>query len=112
MLNAVTLESSGAAIVHMHRQGHRDGTLWKHQALAIVLIDAQVISDDLKLITRHSKYVVVVNTHEINSLAGPVGRQMQVAICAGQMKPSTPKPLVSQPRKPQHHKFDNRICNP
>ena len=78
MLNAVTLESSCAAIIHVHGERYGKCAFWKHQALAIVLIDAQVVGDDLKLITRHLKYVVVVDTHEINSQAGPVGRQMQL----------------------------------
>jgi len=63
MLNAVALKSSRAAIIHVDRQGHCDGTLWIHQPFTIILIDAEVIGDDLKLITRHSKHVVVVNTH-------------------------------------------------
>ncbi len=84
MLNAVALESSCAAIVHMHRQRHGNGALWIHQALAIVLIDAQIIGDDLELVARHSKHVVVVNTHEINSQAGPVGRQMQLLFAPGE----------------------------
>src|SRR4029077_18540843 len=74
MLNAVPLERSGAAIIHMHRQRHGDGTLWIHQALAIVLINAQIISDDLKLVARHLKHVVVVNTHEINTLNRSVAK--------------------------------------
>jgi hypothetical protein len=111
MLNAVALERSCAAIIHVHWQRHGDGPLWIHQALAIVLIDAQIVGDDLKLVARHSKYVVVVNAHEINTLGRSVA-QMQVAICAGRIEPSTPKAFVSQPRKPQHHKVDNLICNP
>jgi hypothetical protein len=91
MLNTIALKSSRAAIIHVHRQGHGNGALWIHQPLAIVLIDTQVIGDDLKLITGHLKHVIVVNTHEINSQAGPVDRQMQVAICVGRIAPSTPK---------------------
>jgi hypothetical protein len=83
MLNAVALKSSRAPIIHMHWQGHSDGALWKHQPFAIILIDAQVIGDDLELITRHSKHVVVVNTHEINLQVRPVGRQMQLLFALG-----------------------------
>jgi hypothetical protein len=83
MLNAVALKGSRAAIIHMHWQSHSDGALWKHQPFAIVLIDAQVIGDDLKLITRHSKHVVVVDTHEINSQARPVARQTQLLFALG-----------------------------
>jgi hypothetical protein len=35
------------------------------------------------LITRHSKHVVVVNTHEINLQVRPVGRQMQLLFALG-----------------------------
>jgi len=69
MLNAVALERSCAAIIHVHRQRHGYGALWIHHALAIVLIDAQIVGDDLKLITGHLKHVIVVDTHE-NKLAG------------------------------------------
>src|SRR5262245_21998680 len=68
MLNAVTLEGSCAAIIHMHRQSHGDGAFWIHQPIAVVLVDIQIIGNDPKLVTRHSKYVVVVDTHEINTL--------------------------------------------
>jgi hypothetical protein len=51
------------------------------------------------LVTRHSKHVVVVNTHEITSQARPVGRQMQVAICAGRIEPSTSKAGTSKDRQ-------------
>src|SRR6266487_1185105 len=119
MLNPVTLESSRAAIIHVHRQGHGDGALWIHQTFAIILIDAQVIGDDLKLVTRHSKYVVLVDTHEINSQARPVGspkcscylRWANGAVNSESFRKSTPKPFVSYPRKTQHHKFDNLICH-
>ena len=74
MLDTVALERSCAAIVHMHRQRHGDGALWIHQALAIIFIDAQIIGDDLKLVARHSKNVVVVNTHEINTLGRSVAK--------------------------------------
>ena len=94
MLNPVTLEGPRATIVHMHRQRHCDSTLWVHQPITVVLVDTQVIGDDLKLVTRHLKHVVVVDTHEINKL-GPVGRQMQLLFGAGQMEPSTPKLFVS-----------------
>jgi hypothetical protein len=95
MLNAVTLEGSCAAIVHMHWQRYGDCALWVHQPFAVVLVDTQIIGNDLKLVTRHSKHVVVVDTHEINWQAGPVGRQVQLLFGAGQMEPSTPKPFVS-----------------
>ena len=74
MLDAVALECSRAAVVHMHRQRHSDGALRIHQALAIILIDAQIIGDDLELVARHSKHVVVVNTHEINTLDRSVAK--------------------------------------
>ena len=83
MLNTVTLEGSRAAIIHVHRQGHGDCALWEHQPFAIVLVDTQVIGDDPKLVTCHSKHVVVVDTHEINSQARPVSRQMQLLFALG-----------------------------
>jgi hypothetical protein len=64
MLNAVGLERSCATIIHMHWQRHSDGALRIHQPLAIILIDAQIVGDDLKLITGHLKHVIVVDTHE------------------------------------------------
>src|SRR5205807_97800 len=64
MLNAITLESSRAAVIHVHRQRHGDGTLRIHQPIAMVSIDVQVIGDDRKLIAGHLEHVVVVNSHE------------------------------------------------
>ena len=64
MLNAITLESSRAAVIHVHRQRHGDSTLRIHQPIAMVSIDVQVIGDDRKLIAGHLEHVVVVNSHE------------------------------------------------
>src|SRR2546428_3224730 len=64
MLDAIALESFRAAVIHVHRQRHSDRPLRNQQTLAIVLADAQVISDDLELITGHFKHVVVVDVHE------------------------------------------------
>ena len=66
MLHAVPLKNPGAAIIHMDGQRHGHGTLRKHQSVAFVFIDVQVIGDDLELITGHSKNVVVVNVHQEN----------------------------------------------
>ena len=63
MLDAVTLERPGAAIIHVHWKGHGDRSLGVHQAISVVLIDIQVLSDHLELSTGHSKNVVVVNMH-------------------------------------------------
>jgi hypothetical protein len=46
------------------RQRDRDRAFGVHQTIAIVLVDAEVIGDDLKLVTRHFKNFVVVNRHE------------------------------------------------
>src|SRR5437667_10735912 len=64
MLDAVTLKRSRAAIVTVHRQSDIDRALRIHQPVAIVVIDAQIIGDDLKLVAGHLKNFVVVNRHE------------------------------------------------
>ena len=64
MLDAIPLKSFRASVVHVHRQRDRDRALRVHQPLAIVLVDAEIIRDDLKLIAGHFKYYVVVNRHE------------------------------------------------
>ena len=60
MLHAITLESLGAAVVHVHRERDGDGALRVHQPIAIVLIDLQVIGDDLELVAGHLENFVVV----------------------------------------------------
>src|SRR4051812_9898569 len=64
MLNTIALESPGTAVVHVHWQRDGNGALRIHQPVAIVFIDVEIVGDDLKLITGHSKHVVVVNVHE------------------------------------------------
>src|SRR5437660_11066477 len=64
ILNAITLKSSRAAVVHMHRKRDGDGTLGIHQSLAIVLVDAEIIGNDLELVAGHFENFVVVNSHE------------------------------------------------
>jgi hypothetical protein len=76
MLNPIALKSSRAAIIHVHWQGHCDGALRIHQPVTIVLVDAEVIGNDLKLVTCHSKHVVVVNTHELSAFE--YGAKMEV----------------------------------
>ena len=61
MLDAVTLESSGAPVVHVHRQRHGDGALGIRRPFAIALVDVQVIGDDAKLLASHLENFVVVN---------------------------------------------------
>jgi hypothetical protein len=63
MLNPITLKRPGAAIVHVHRQRHSDRALGVHQPVPVVLVDAQVVGDDLKLVARHFENFVVVNRH-------------------------------------------------
>ena len=63
MLNAITLESLRAAIVHVHRQRYGHGALRIHEPLAIVFVDAQIIGDDLELVAGHFEHVIVVNMH-------------------------------------------------
>jgi hypothetical protein len=63
MLNAVTLESFRASIIHVDRQCDRYRTLGKHKPFPIIRVDAQVIGNDLKLITGHAKNVVLVDMH-------------------------------------------------
>src|SRR5260370_7406117 len=64
MLNAITLKSSRAAVVHMHRKRDGDGTLGIHQSLAIVPVDAEIIGNDPELVAGHFENFVVVNRHE------------------------------------------------
>ena len=45
-------------------QGHGHGALRKHQPIAIVRVDLQVIGDDLELVARHLEDFVVVNAHK------------------------------------------------
>ena len=64
MLDAITLESLGTAVVHVNGQSDRHGAFRKHEPIAIVLIDLQVIGDDLELVARHLENFVVVNAHK------------------------------------------------
>src|ERR1700675_1722328 len=63
VLDSITLKSFRAPVIHVHGQRYRDGALRIHEPIAVVLVDVQVISDDLKLGTGHSKNIVIVNTH-------------------------------------------------
>ncbi len=63
MLNAITLESLGGAVVHMDRERHRHRPFRIHQPIAVVLIDVQVIRDDLKLVASHLENFVMVDSH-------------------------------------------------
>ena len=63
MLHAITLKSFCAAIIHVHWQRHGDGTFRIHETIAMVLVDAQIIGNDLELSTGHSKHVIVVDSH-------------------------------------------------
>ncbi len=71
MLHPVSLESLGAAVVHMHRESHGHRALGVHQPVAIVFVDVQVIGDDLELVAGHCEDFVVVN-HK--SRAGTIER--------------------------------------
>jgi len=112
MLNTVALESSCAAIVHMHWERHRDGTLWIHQPVAVVLVDTQVIGNDLKLVTCHLKHVVVVDTHEINLQARPIGRQTQLLFALVEWSRQLRKRSRISCETLEQRKVDNLICNP
>ncbi len=61
MLDAVTLKSSGAPVVHVHRQRHGDGAFGIRRPFAVVLVDVQIIGDDAKLLASHLENFVVVN---------------------------------------------------
>src|SRR2546430_1909331 len=76
MLDAITLKRPRAAIVHVHGQGDGEGALRIHQPFTIVLVDAEVIGNDLKLVTGHLKNFVVVNRHETKS--GVSARKVQM----------------------------------
>ena len=77
MLHAVTLESLGAAVVHVHRQRDGHGALRIHEPIAIVLIDVQVIGDDLELVAGHLEDFVVVNAHKEQSRKGRCSRAVE-----------------------------------
>src|SRR6266566_3567296 len=76
MLDAITLKRLRAAIVHVHGQGDGDGALRIHQPFTIVLVDAEVIGNDLKLVAGHLKNFVVVNRHQTKS--GVSARKVQM----------------------------------
>ena len=78
MLDAITLESLGAAVVHVHRQGDGHGALRKHEPIAIVRIDLQVIGDDLELVAGHLEDFVVVDAHKEKPEGKCAGREIQV----------------------------------
>jgi hypothetical protein len=67
MLDSIALKGFRAPVIHVHRQ--RDGyrAFRKHKPFTVILVDAQVIGDDLKLIAGHPKNVVLVNMHEANA---------------------------------------------
>src|SRR3954462_13085864 len=67
MLDAIALESLGAAVIHVHRKGDGHGALREHEPIAIVIIDLKVIGNDLELVARHLENFVVVNAHKPRS---------------------------------------------
>src|SRR4051812_21617151 len=83
MLDAVALESLGAAVIHVHRKGDGHGALREHQAIAIVLLDLKVIGDDLELVARHLENFVLVNAHKTRSRKVECPARNSGAICAG-----------------------------
>src|SRR5262245_6760300 len=60
MLHPVALEGLRIAIIHVHWESNGHRPLRVHKPIAIVFVDVEVISDDLKLVTRHLKDFVVV----------------------------------------------------
>ena len=61
MLDPVTLKSSGAPVIHVHRQRHGDCAFGLRRPFAIALIYVQIIRDDAKLLASHLENFVVVN---------------------------------------------------
>ena len=90
MLDAVTLESSGAPVVHVHRQRHGDRAFGVRRPFAIAFIDVQVIGDDAKLLASHPENFVVVN-RVCRCICATLGRPWEAAICAGHEASSTAK---------------------
>src|SRR6478609_9650424 len=83
VLDAITLESFCAAIVHMHWEGHGDGTLGHHQAITMAVRNFQVIGDDAELLARHLKNVVFVDAQGGTHRFGGAGNSAwKSAICA------------------------------
>ena len=90
MLDAVTLKSSGAPVVHVHRQRHGDGAFGIRRPFAIALVDVQIIGDDAKLLASHLENFVVVN-RVCRCISATLGRPWEAAICAGHVASSTAK---------------------
>src|SRR4030095_11995740 len=61
MLHAVTLKSSRAPVVHVHRQRHRNRAFGVRGPFAVTLVGVQIIGDDAKLLASHLENFVVVN---------------------------------------------------
>src|SRR6202011_4377133 len=80
------------AVVHVDRQRHGDRALWIRGPFAVAFIHVQIIGDDRKLITRHFKNLVVVNSH------GKSARGRRLRISAFANDPSTPKAFASASR--------------
>jgi len=59
MLHPITLKSLRAAVIHVHRQGDRDGPLRVHQPIAIINVNLQIFGDDAELLARHCENVVI-----------------------------------------------------
>ena len=61
MLNAISLISFGAAVVHVHWQGHGNCAFGQHQTLAMIGLDFEIIGNDAELLARHLENVVLID---------------------------------------------------
>jgi hypothetical protein len=81
----------------VHRQRDRDRALGIHQPLAIVFVDTEVISDDLKLVASHFENFVVVNRHEAKGGVSAGKVQMLFALDNRRVKCKAPQDRQSPP---------------
>ena len=63
MLHAIAFIHRLAAVIGMHRDGHRDGTLGVKQPVALILGHAEVVGDRVELLLGHFEHGTGVNAH-------------------------------------------------
>src|SRR5215831_17488636 len=90
MLHTVTLKSSRAPVVHVHRERHGNRALGVRRPFCVVLVNVQVIGDDAKLLASHLKNFVVINRVH-RWIRATLSLHGKAAICAGRVASSTAK---------------------
>src|SRR5215218_3539439 len=90
MLHSITLKSSRAPVVHVHRQRHGDGAFGVRRPFPVVLVDVQIIRDDAKLLAGHLENFVIVN--RVNRwISATLGLHGKLLICAAHVASSNRK---------------------